>query len=76
MWYHREMNNVLSVSESVYLISNSPVFMIEITYNLHCYWALYIFIFFSEQYKQTNKLRSFSPQANYTDRATASCRRS
>jgi hypothetical protein len=26
--------------------------------------------------KQTNKLRGFSPQANYTDRATAACRRS
>jgi hypothetical protein len=25
---------------------------------------------------QTNKLRDFSPQANYTDRATAACRRS
>jgi hypothetical protein len=24
--------------------------------------------------KQTNKLRGFSPQANYTDRATAACR--
>jgi hypothetical protein len=26
--------------------------------------------------KQTNKLRGLSPQANYTDRATAACRRS
>jgi hypothetical protein len=26
--------------------------------------------------KQTKKLRGFSPQVNYTDRATAACRRS
>jgi hypothetical protein len=26
--------------------------------------------------QQTNKLRGLSPQANYTDRATAACRRS
>jgi hypothetical protein len=25
---------------------------------------------------KTNKLRGFSPQANYTDRETAACRRS
>jgi hypothetical protein len=25
---------------------------------------------------KTNKLRGFSPQANYTDRATAACRQS
>jgi hypothetical protein len=29
-----------------------------------------------EQNKQTNKPRGFSPQANYTDRATAARRRS
>jgi hypothetical protein len=27
-------------------------------------------------YKQKNKFRGFSPPANYTDRATAACRRS
>jgi hypothetical protein len=27
-------------------------------------------------YKKENKLRGFSPPANYTDRATAACRRS
>jgi hypothetical protein len=27
-------------------------------------------------YKTKTKLRDFSPQANYTDRATAACRRS
>jgi hypothetical protein len=27
-------------------------------------------------YKQANKLRGLSPRANYTDRATAACRRS
>jgi beta-galactosidase/beta-glucuronidase len=31
--------------------------------------------FRSKLYKQ-KKLRGFSPQANYTDRATAACRRS
>jgi hypothetical protein len=30
----------------------------------------------SNKQKQTNKLRGFIPQANYTDRATAACRRS
>jgi hypothetical protein len=33
-----------------------------------------IFGFIQGQNK--NKLRGFSPQANYTDRATAACRRS
>jgi hypothetical protein len=29
-----------------------------------------------QQNKQTNKLHGLSPQANYTDQATAACRRS
>jgi hypothetical protein len=32
--------------------------------------------FKSSKQKQLNKLRGLSPQKNYTDRATAACRRS
>jgi hypothetical protein len=31
---------------------------------------------YSKFINETNKLRGFSPSANYTDRATAACRRS
>jgi hypothetical protein len=33
-------------------------------------------ITFERPQQTTNKLRGFSPQANYTDQATAACRRS
>jgi hypothetical protein len=33
-------------------------------------------LFIYNKSKKQNKLRGFSPQANYTDRATATCRRS
>jgi hypothetical protein len=36
----------------------------------------FIVVIKTSNIKQTNKLRGFSPQANYTDRATAACRRS
>jgi hypothetical protein len=34
-------------------------------------WLIY-----SQQDAKNSKLRGFSPQANYTERATAACRRS
>jgi 5-bromo-4-chloroindolyl phosphate hydrolysis protein len=43
-------------------------------YNLE--YELSNLIALAKMMKQKKKLRDFSPQANYTDRATAACRRS
>jgi hypothetical protein len=43
---------------------------------IHEYIYIYIYIGRQGTNKQTNKLHGLSPRANYTDRATAACRRS
>jgi hypothetical protein len=56
---------------------NNNITLIHYVYFNYKHMILLVLLFYNHQIHNTlNKLRVFSPPANYTDRATAACRRS
>jgi hypothetical protein len=67
--FFSNMNGFVNTNDTI--ISQTKV------YNLKDYYFYFLVLIFSTRYTlKKTKLRGRSPQANYTDRATAACRRS
>jgi hypothetical protein len=48
----------------------------ESSWGVKGYGGVILILLYKQMNKQRNKFRGFSPPVNYTDRATAACRRS
>jgi hypothetical protein len=72
----KKMENVKCIDTTIYAYKIKLCTLLLITAHQCGYFLEIIMLFTKIEKIKQNKLRGLSPRANYTDRATAACRRS